>query len=228
MHPLPIDKAAPSIEAAVDRHPKALYKTQAGNGVPTRLTELALSLGLLGGDFAGQAYEPPALDDEFIEERPITQKPPREDVSIRPIRDSGVVIDHMAPYKEDLLVRLLRVRERRDIYRAATVKSLGRPGEIKGMLMIEDRELTDDELRAIAAVSPGCTVNFIRGAKVERKLRMRLPDRIDGIPGMTCANRGCISRPEHLESVSPLLTRAGARKVRCHYCDELMDAVPIR
>jgi len=227
MHPLPIDKTAPSIAAAVDRHPKALYKTQAGNGVPTRLTELALSLGLLGEDFEGQAYEAEAVDPEFMEERPITQKPPRQDVSIRPIRDCGVVIDHMVPYKEDLLVRLLKVRERRDIYRAATVRSLARPGEVKGMLMIEDRELTDDELRAIAAVSPGCTVNLVRGAKVKRKLRMKLPGRIEGIAGMVCANKGCISRPEHLESVSPLMTRAPGDTIRCHYCDQLMDSVQI-
>jgi aspartate carbamoyltransferase catalytic subunit len=225
MHPLPIDKTAPSIPASVDRHPKALYKTQAGNGVPTRLTELALALGLLGDDFEGLAWQSPAVDEEFMVEREIRQRPPRTDVSIRPLRDSGVVIDHMEPYKEDLLVRLLKVRERRNIYRAATVKSLARPGSVKGMLMIEDREFTDDELRAIAAVSPGCTVNIVKGAKVQRKLRMKLPARIEGIEGMTCTNKDCISRAEHLEAVWPLMVRAGDDKVRCHYCDQLMDSV---
>ncbi|MBW2278170.1 MAG: aspartate carbamoyltransferase regulatory subunit, partial [Deltaproteobacteria bacterium] len=189
------------------------------------LTELALSLGLIGDDFDGQSYEPPAIDEAFLEERPIAQKPLRKDVSIRPLRDSGVVIDHMVPYKEDLLVRLLKVRERRDIYRAATVKSLALPGEIKGMLMIEDREFTDEELHDIAAVSPGCTVNFVKGAKVERKLRMKLPGRIDGIAGMVCTNKGCISRPEHLESVNPLMMKAAGGKICCHYCDQLMDSV---
>jgi aspartate carbamoyltransferase regulatory subunit len=135
------------------------------------------------------------------------------------------VIDHMLPYKEDLLVKLLRVRERKDIYRAATVRALARPGEIKGMLMIEDRQFTDDELRDIAAVSPGCTVNFIEGAKVKRKLRTKLPGRIEGIAGMVCTNKGCISRPEHLESVSPLMIKAPGDKIRCHYCDQLMDSV---
>jgi aspartate carbamoyltransferase catalytic subunit len=225
MHPLPIDKTAPSIASSIDLHPKALYKTQAGNGVPTRLTELALALGLLGGDFKGPAFEPTPTDDVFMEERPIKQKPLRTDVSIRPLRDSGVVIDHMEPYKEDLLVRLLQVRERRDIYRAATVKSLARPGSVKGMLMIEDRVLTDDELRAIAAVSPGCTVNFVKEAKVMRKLRMRLPGRVQGIVGMTCTNKGCISRAEHLEAVEPVMVAAGDDKVRCHYCDQVMDSV---
>ncbi len=225
MHPLPIDKTAPSITSDVDGHPKAIYKKQAGNGVPTRLTELALALGLLGSDFEGESWQDPPPERSFIEERPITDKPPREDVSIRPIRNNGVVIDHAAPYCEEDLSRILRVRERRDIYRAATVRSLSRPDIIKGMLMIEDREFTESDLRAIAAVSPGCTVNIIRGAKVARKFRLTLPERIEGIPGLICTNLGCITRPEHKEAVAPLLLRAGSRNVRCHYCDNLMETV---
>ena len=156
MHPLPIDKVSPSIVSNIDKHPKALYKNQAGNGVPTRLVEIGLALGLLGGDFEGEVWQEPEVDETFIEERPInTDQPKRTDVSIRPIRQNGVVIDHLSPYSEDVLVRILRVKERRDIYRAATVKSVSHPDHIKGMLMIEDREFDDDELRAIAAVSPG-------------------------------------------------------------------------
>ena len=176
-------------------------------------------------EFDGEAYAEPPFDDSFVEEREIVEKPPRQDVSIRPIRDWGVVIDHMQPYKEDVIVRLLDVRERRDIYRAATVKPVNRPGDVKGMLMIEKRELDDDDLRAIAAVSPGCTVNFVQDAKVRRKLRLRMPARIEGVRRMVCTNRGCITRPEHLEAVSPVLVRSGGDKLRCRYCDHLMDTV---
>jgi len=225
MHPLPIDKSAPSIVSAVDGHPKALYKTQAGNGVPTRLTELALSLGLIGADFDGEEWKEPGTDSEFFEELQVTDRPVRTDVSIRPIRNDGVVIDHCKPYIEEVLVKLLRVRERKDVYRAATVKPVARPDKIKGMLMIEDREFTEDELRAIAAVSPGCTVNFIKGAKVIRKLKLKLPSRIENIPGMTCSNRGCITRSEHLESVPPVMLRAGDDEVRCLYCDQMMNSI---
>jgi len=227
MHPLPIDKSAPSIASEIDGHPKALYKTQAGNGVPTRLTELALSLGLMGEDFGGREWVEQPFDRGFYEERTILDRPLRTDVSIRPLRNDGVVIDHIVAYQEEILTKLLRVRERRDIYRAAAVMALKRPGEVKGMPMIEDREFSEDELRAIAAASPGCTVNFIKEAKVVRKLRMRLPARIDGIPGMICENKGCISRPEHLESVGPVMVRVGDDRIRCHYCDQLMAGVKI-
>jgi len=222
MHPLPIDKTAPSIAPAIDGHPKAIYKIQAGNGVPTRLAELALALDLLGADFAGKEWKAPTSDEVFFEERTIASKPPRTDMSIRPIRDRGVVIDHMLPYAEDLLMRILRVRERRDIYRAATVKSLRRPDSIKGMLMIENRELNDGELRMIAAVSPESTVNMVAEGKVVRKLKMRLPSLIEGIAGILCTNKGCITRPEHQEYVKPLMVRFDEKSVRCHYCDNVM------
>ncbi len=223
MHPLPIDKTAPSISSNVDAHPKAIYKKQAGNGVPTRLVELALALGLLGEDFDGEAWKPTPVDDNFISERQVTpQKNTRTDFSIRPIRDNGVVIDHLQAYQEEILLRILGIRERRDVYRAGTVKSMRRPGTVKGMLMIEDREYTDDELRAIAAVSPGCTVNIIKGGEVARKVRLSLPARISGIPQMACPNKGCITHLGHQESVPPVMVRSGENRVCCDYCDHLM------
>jgi aspartate carbamoyltransferase catalytic subunit len=224
MHPLPIDKTAPSIDAAIDRHPKALYKVQAGNGVPTRLTELALSLGLLGDDFEGEAWAPEPVDDAFVEELEVVVKPRRTDVSIRPIRENGVVVDHLRAFHEEVLVRILRVRERQDVYRAGTVKSIKRPGTVKGILMIEDREFTEKELRAIAAVSPGCRVNAIRDGQVASKLQLRLPGRIFGVSEMHCPNRGCITRKEHQESVDPIMIRAGDDTVRCAYCDQIMPS----
>ncbi len=222
MHPLPIDKSAPSISSSIDGHPKALYKEQAGNGVPTRLVELALSLGLIGDDFDGEAWDSPEEDEVFIHSLPVVVKPRRTDVSIRPIRENGVVIDHIQPFLEEVLIRLLRVRERRNVYRAGTVKSVKRPGTVKGIMMIEDREFTDRELRAIAAVSPGCRVNTIRDGQVATKHELRLPNRIFGIPQMACPNKGCITHKKHEESVSPIMVKAGEHRVRCSYCDQIM------
>jgi aspartate carbamoyltransferase catalytic subunit len=224
MHPLPIDKAAPSIAPEVDRNEKAIYKSQAGNGVPTRLVELALALGLLGSDFEGRAFSSEEEDYTYLEELPVVIKPRRTEFSIRPIRDNGVVVDHVKAYQEEMLVRILGVRERKDIYRAGTVKSMRRPGAVKGILMIENREFTDDELRAIAAVSPGCRVNIIKGGQVVRKVQLKLPARISGIPQIACPNKGCITHAAHQESVAPVMVRRGEHSVSCEYCDHLMDS----
>jgi aspartate carbamoyltransferase regulatory subunit len=227
MHPLPVDKEAPSISSKIDIHPKALYKTQAGNGVPTRLTELALALGLIGEDFSGSSFSITPSDDVFIEELPIKNNPVRTDVSIRPIRDRGVVIDHAAPYMEEILMQVLKIKERRDIYRAATVKSLRRPAYVKGMLMIENRRFTNEELKIIASVSPGCTVNEVENGSVVKKLKLRLPAQIMELPALMCTNKGCISRPEYLESVSPKMVKVTENTVRCHFCDQIMDTTQI-
>ncbi len=224
MHPLPIDKDAPSIASTLDGHPKAIYKMQAGNGVPTRLTELALAIGLMGDDFSGVAWQPEAVDDNYIEDLPVVVKPTRTEFSIRPIRDSGVVIDHLRAYQEELLIRVLQVREQRDIYRAGTVKSIRRPDTIKGILMIEGRELTESEIRTVAAVSPGCRVNIIRGGQVVRKLELRLPYRMTGIPQISCPNRGCITHVSNQESVAPMMLRRDENTVTCAYCDHMMDS----
>jgi aspartate carbamoyltransferase catalytic subunit len=224
MHPLPIDKTAPSISSNIDGHPKAIYKKQAGNGVPTRLTELALSLGLIGDDFTGVAWEKEKEDNNYIEDLEVVIKPQRTDFSIRPIRDSGVVIDHVKAYQEDLLIRLLQVRERREIYRAGTVKSIRRPDAIKGILMIEGRDLTEDEIRSVAAVSPGCRINFIKGGQVVRKMQLRLPDRVTGVTQIACPNVGCITHKSHEESVAPMMFRRDEDTVCCAYCDHLMSS----
>ena len=47
MHPLPMDKSAMMVFSDMDNHPVSIYKQQAANGVPTRMAEIALSLGLI-------------------------------------------------------------------------------------------------------------------------------------------------------------------------------------
>ncbi len=224
MHPLPIDKTWPSITSALDSHPKSIYKRQAGNGVPTRLVELALSLGLLGSDYNGERWKEAGEEAEFIEDLPVVVKPVRTEFSIRPIRDYGVVIDHVKAYQEELLIRLLQVRERRDIYRAGTVKSIRRPDAVKGILMIEGRELTEDEMRSVAAISPGCRINIIKSGQVVRKMQLRLPCRMTGIPQISCPNSLCITHVSHNESVEPMMIKRGENTVSCAYCDHLMDS----
>eukprot|EP00013_Stygamoeba_regulata_P028930 CAMPEP_0177650068 /NCGR_PEP_ID=MMETSP0447-20121125/11732_1 /TAXON_ID=0 /ORGANISM="Stygamoeba regulata, Strain BSH-02190019" /LENGTH=504 /DNA_ID=CAMNT_0019152887 /DNA_START=53 /DNA_END=1567 /DNA_ORIENTATION=+ len=230
MHPLPMDKAAPSIVPEIDTHPAALYKRQAGNGVPTRLTELALSLGLAGQDYLTPRSDSIAKEESFIKHLTVLEKPLRTDVSIRPIRQNGVVIDHIIPYQEEILARVLRVRERHDIYRSGTVRSVARPEHTKGMLMIEDRTFTHEELKAIAVISPGCRVNTIRNGKVVEKIDLTLPCIIDVDLNhhiVKCLNTNCITRPEHLENVATKFLRISPECVKCYYCNNICPSSSI-
>jgi len=228
MHPLPIDKRLPGIMPELDAHPKSLYKKQAGNGVPTRMAQLALAMGLVELPICGvPVHLTTAGEGDFCRRLEIHAKPLREGVSIRPIRDRGVVIDHLKPHTESLLALLLRVRERGDIYRAGCVRSVARPENVKGILMIEDRVLTTDELRLIASVSPGARVNHIENARVVEKHELSLPGRIQGIDSLLCPNTGCITRPEHQEHVSCCFEKLDAHTLRCKYCDHILDSAEL-
>lgn len=46
------------------------------------------------------------------------------------------------------------------------------------MLFRPDGDLGDEELKKLACIVPGCTVNFIKDSKVARKLRLHMPSRI--------------------------------------------------
>ncbi len=226
-HPLPDNKENPAIHPSVKRHPKFWPKRQAGNGVPTRLTEMALSLGLLGADFDGQLHEPAPVDPVFYRERnPRGQKERAEALDIRPIA-SGTVVDHVEgnPYVIEKIARLLKLSARGNTYRMGVVEARKRPGTRKGVLMIADRFLDEDELRLIATIAPGATVNDIRDQRVARKRDLALPALIEGLQEMTCTNHRCITRPEYHEHVPPKAIRVGSgNAVKCYYCNNLMES----
>ncbi|MBI5478728.1 MAG: aspartate carbamoyltransferase [Deltaproteobacteria bacterium] len=229
-HPLPDNKEFPTISPALKRHPKFWPKRQAGNGVPTRLVEIALSLGLMGADFDGEVYHPAPVDLSFSQERPVDGEKPRPGpVDIRPI-DNGTVIDHIEgnPYVIDKISRLLGLAARGTIFRMGVVAPLRRPGSRKGVVMIKDRLLDDEEMRLIATLAPGSTVNDIREGHVVRKRDLFLPGLVEGLPDMQCTNHRCITRHEHHEHVPARALRLGAgtdsRIVKCFYCNNLMES----
>jgi len=233
-HPLPDNKEHPAIHPSVKRHPKFWPKRQAGNGVPTRLVEMALSLGLLGADFDGELYQPHVPEQGFSTDRPLTGHKARSGpVDIRPI-ENGTVIDHVEgnPYVIEKISQLLRLNARADIFRMGVVEPIKRPGSRKGVLMIKDRILEGEEVRLIATVAPGSTVNDIRAGQVVRKRDLYVPGVVEGLPDMNCTNHRCITRREHHEHVPCRAIRMGSgdgatarsNVVKCFYCGNLMES----
>jgi len=106
------------------------------------------------------------------------------------------------------------------------VEPIKRPGTTKGVLMIKDRLLENDEIRLIATIAPGATVNDIKAGRVVRKRDLFVPAVVEGLPDMTCTNHRCITRPEYHEHVAPRAIRIGNGKniVKCFYCNNLMES----
>jgi aspartate carbamoyltransferase catalytic subunit len=228
-HPLPDNKEFPTIHPALKGHGKYWPKRQAGNGVPTRLTEMALSLGLAGFDYDGPVFHPRAVANEWFRDRdPGNQKERSGPVDIRPVVN-GTVIDHVEgnPYVIQKISRLLKLCERGDIFRMGVVEPIKRPDQRKGVLMVKDRLLDEQDLRLIATIAPGATVNDIHDGRVVRKRDLFLPGMIEGLPGISCTNRRCITRPEYHEHVPVKAVRVGPEGkniVKCYYCNNLMQS----
>jgi aspartate carbamoyltransferase regulatory subunit len=188
---------------------------------------MALSLGLAGADFEGRSFVPPTVDLQFVTDRhPGEHKERSGSVDIRPI-ENGTVIDHVEgdPYVIAKIGRLLGFEERGDVFRMGVVEPIKRPGSRKGVMMIRDRILNEQELRLIATIAPGATVNDIQARRVVRKRDLHLPGVVEGLQGMSCSNHRCITRREYHEHIAPKAVRlgpAGTSAVKCFYCNNLM------
>jgi aspartate carbamoyltransferase len=80
------------------------------------------------------------------------------------------------------------------------------------------QELTRKELKRLAAVSPGCTLNIIKEGKVEKKYRMQMPPRIYNFDDLSCTNESCISHPAQSEGVPAMFYRTADNRFACAYC----------
>jgi aspartate carbamoyltransferase len=93
------------------------------------------------------------------------------------------------------------------------------PGVYKGLIFLPElKELSPSDIRRLAAVTAGCTVNVVKDNKVEKKFRLTSPPRIYKIKGTGCTNEDCISFQAHWEHVPPEFTRIHNSTLECYYC----------
>ena len=93
------------------------------------------------------------------------------------------------------------------------------PGVYKGLIFLPgSKDLSQSDLRRLAALTAGCTVNIIKDNRVTRKLRLTSPPRIYKIKGTGCTNEACISNDLHSEHVPPEFVRKGNGTLECVFC----------
>lgn len=71
-------------------------------------------------------------------------------------------------------------------------------GVSKGIMSLPSfdfEKLTVPQIKVLASVSPGCTVNLIKDSRVIRKYRLHVPLRIYNLPNICCKNVLCVSNP---------------------------------
>lgn len=225
-HPLPRHKAHPTIPTFLDNTPLNHWETQSINGMFVRIILLAATSGKIGEDFSGQTVIRTDYSDDFIQEvTPDNAKPKTLKEGINPLAN-GVVIDRFCrgESKEDIWLYLFKAMKMMGFshYKGSVGvgESKKEPGVYKGLIFLpEISELSDDEIKRLATITAGCTINFVKDNKVSRKLRLTSPPRIFNIEGTCCTNENCISFGAHAENVPPEFIRKGGNGTwECVYC----------
>lgn len=228
-HPLPRDRAKPTNPTFLDELPLNGWDAQSANGYWTRIVLLGMLSGLLGSDFDGASRAIEGFDEDFVVEAPVSEHPAREyKVGIKPVEE-GIVIDHVAsgrPIDEiwsniDAARRILglNVRSSHGVFH-------NNRGSFKGIISLPDvTSFGERDLKKLAAIAPGCTLNLVRGGRVVKKYRLAMPPRIYAFDEISCKNPNCVSAPAHQEGLSPEFLRktpaAGEASTTfvCKYCE---------
>jgi len=146
----------------------------------------------------------------------------REELKVTAI-GSGTVIDHIESEATFKVADILQVQQERNQVLVGVNLPSARLGT-KGIIKIEKRELTPEEVNKIALIAPRATLNIISDYRVVGKSHVKLPDRIEGI--VRCFNPRCVTnqqpvttRFEVLQSTPPVL--------RCLFCERIMKGADI-
>lgn len=224
-HPLPRHKAHPTIPTFLDDTHLNHWEAQSINGMFVRIILLSAIAGRIGHDFTGQTVTVNEYADDFIQEvEPDNAKPKTLKEGINPL-ENGVVIDRFCrgESKADIWQYLFKTMMIMGFSRSKGSIGVGEskkePGVYKGLIFLpEIRELSGSETRRLAALTAGCTVNFINDNTVVRKLRLTSPPRIYKLEGSGCINNACISHHTHWENIPPEFIRKDNGTLECIYC----------
>ena len=129
---------------------------------------------------------------------------------------NGTVIDHIPSSKTYQVAQLLGLQE---LLTPVTIgynflsKKLGK----KGIIKVEDKYFTDEEISRLSVVAPNIVLNIIRDFEVIEKKTVITPDEIHGI--VKCNNPKCITNNEPMST----FFHVDNGILRCHYCEKEQD-----
>ncbi len=231
-HPLPRHRVHPTIPTFIDETPFNGYERQSINGMYVRIVLLALIGGKIGEDFTGPLRMYERNDEEYIISVPPTTRSKKEEQiseGVRPI-SNGIVIDHIGRGEAPSIIRkymalIIKVLHLDDQKGGEWVSTSKKEGHLsKGIIFRPDvKEFSRKELKRLAAVAAGATLNIIVDGKVEAKYRTHLPPRIYNFDDLACTNEMCISHPSHNEGVPAIFHRMKGNKYVCAYCQSEHD-----
>lgn len=130
--------------------------------------------------------------------------------------ENGTVIDHIPAEKTYAVATLLGLQKLRTpvtIGYNYPSKKLGK----KGIIKIEDKFFTDEEISRLSVVAPNVVLNVIRDYEVVEKKKVVTPDTLKGI--VRCNNPKCITNNEPMNTIFHVIDK-NSGIIKCHYCDK--------
>jgi aspartate carbamoyltransferase regulatory subunit len=134
-----------------------------------------------------------------------------------PAIKDGSVIDHI-PSRETF--RIIRILNPQEFIHPISVtlnldsKKIGK----KGVIKIDDRFLTKNEVDKISILAPNATVSIIRNYKIEKKIEVKTPEEFIGI--LNCSNPMCITNKEVVVTRFKVI-REDPLELKCQYCERV-------
>jgi len=129
---------------------------------------------------------------------------------------NGTVIDHIPSNKTYQVAQLLGLQE---LETPVTIgynflsKKLGK----KGIIKVEDKFFTDEEISRLSVVAPNIVLNIINNFEVVEKKTVTTPSEIRGI--VRCNNPKCITNNEPMKTYFHVTNGI----LKCHYCEKEQD-----
>jgi aspartate carbamoyltransferase regulatory subunit len=134
-----------------------------------------------------------------------------------PAIKDGSVIDHI-PSRETF--RIMRILNPQEFIHPISVtlnldsKKIGK----KGVIKIDNRFLTKDEVDKIAILAPNASVSIIKNYKIEKKIHVKIPKEIIGI--LNCSNPMCVTNKEDVVTKFKVI-REDPLELKCQYCERV-------
>jgi aspartate carbamoyltransferase len=225
-HPLPRHRVHPTIPTFLDGTPLNGWDGQSINGFFTRMILIGMVGGKIGEDFLGQHWKKPHFDSDFVEEiipSRVSKIIDRYKVGIKPV-DSGIVIDHIGKGESievlwSLIDKIRRILNLNCRSSHGVFHSSDRV-HFKGIISLPDIHSIDEkDIKKLAAIAPGCTLNIIENQSVLKKYRLHMPPRIYNFNEISCKNEQCISHPDLHENVQNDFHRIDMNYFKCKYCE---------
>ena len=133
--------------------------------------------------------------------------------------ENETVIDHIPSEKTYEVANILDLQNLDTIVTIGynyLSKKIGR----KGIIKIENKFFTDEEISRLSVVAPNVVLNIIRNYEVVEKKTVETPDELRGI--VKCNNPKCITNNEPMTTIFNVISKDKGI-IRCRYCDKEQD-----